>query len=283
VKILYQNPFVYYNVCVMLNEIFNKPGNELFKDYVMMFEENLIDKIGEIHKDGLKVIFYDMEHIFAADTNTLDSKIERFGNIAKRVDEFWTYSLENQKSLKNLGFDNVKFLPFRYTESLRKHFADLNETKGYNPPIDILFYGNMTQYRYDLIIKPLEELGLTFLTAHAVTGDKLDWLLINSKIILNTKSFENYYNQNVVRSFYPVINNKCVLSQHSNDDHYMGDSIEYFTDGKDLKQKIIELIVNDKWREIALQAGEKYKALSNSGDIWHTSDIEGVLNSRKQF
>ena len=277
-KILCQNQFVYFNTCVMLNELFNKPGNESFKDYVAMFEPYQVDKIDEIHKAGLKVIYYDLEHIFSKNTDVLNGKevmsTEKYCNIFKKADEIWTYSLENQKGLKRLGFENVKFLPFRYTESLRKDFANLNESKGYNPPIDILLYGNMTQYRHDLIIKPCEELGVTFVTAHAVTGNKLDWLLVNSKIILDTKSLEDYYNQNVVRLFYPVINNKCVLSQHSGDDHYMGDIIEYFTDGKDLKQKIIELLVNDKWREIASKAGEKFKALSNSGDIWHTSDIE---------
>lgn len=284
-KILCQNQFMHYNTCIMLNEIFNKPGKELFKDYVIMFEVNLVDKIDEIHKDGLKVIYYDTEHIFNGNTYVLNEKkyvhLEKYMSIIKKVDEFWTYSLENQKGFKNLGFENVKFLPFGYTESLKKDFANSIELKEYNPPIDVLFYGNVSQYRHDLIIKPCEELGITFLTAHAVAGNKLDWLLINSKIVLDTKAYEICYNQNVVRLFYPVINNKCVLSQHSNDDHYMGDSVEYFTDGKDLKQKIMELLVNDKWRKIASQAGEKYKALSNSGDIWHTSDIESTFNFKK--
>lgn len=274
-KILCKNTFIHGHTCQMLNEIYNN-GEEKFKDYVIMFEADMIHTINEIKSKGYKIIYYDMEHIkynsIEVD-NPEKYAINTYKEIKDDIDEFWTYTLENQKYLLENGFENVKFRPFIYTESLKVPQLYNAINCNYQPPIDVLFYGQLNEYRMNKLVKPIQKAGINFVYSHACMGDRLDFLIANSKIVIDLKSLDNCYNQNVVRLFYPVINNRCVLSQHSNDDNYMGDSIRYFTDENDIVQEIMKLLYNDEWRRVASQSADKFKTLSSSGDKWHTSDI----------
>lgn len=272
-KFLIENTFLYRNVMLMLHELYNQHSTEAYSDYVLLCELSQVPKIKELKAKGLKVIFYDLEHTKSMNfTINGRSYFDYFTkDVMPIVDEFWTYTLENQAFYKSNGFD-VKFQPFLYVDIL-KETELLSNQSVIKRPIDVLFYGRTTEYRQSLFNK-IQDMGVSFITAHAVTSSKLKWLMNNSKIILDTRQCDEYYNQNVVRLFYPVINKCCILSQRSSDDHYMGNSVEYFTDDTDIQSKIASLLYGNNWQKIGFEADLKFKSLCASNDVWHTSDIE---------
>src|SRR5574344_1549617 len=242
-KFFYINKFVYGNIAKMLNEIYNTKTEKL-SNYCIIFEPDAIKFIDFLKAKGLKVIYYDLEHI----------KVQRFldktyEEIKNKADEIWTYSLANKEYLQKLKF-NVKFQPIVYTECL-------NEIPISNSNF----------------VQPIQKIGLTYVQAHGITGEKLNWLMQNSKIIIDSKQREDYYNQNIIRIAYSVINNKCVLAESTEDDGYAGDSVIYYSDENSLIEKINFLLQNNNWLKIAKSCSNKFKELSNSGDKWHTSEI----------
>ena len=262
-KFFYINKFVYGNVAKMLNEIYNTKTEKL-SNYCIIFEPAAIKFIDFLKAKGLKVIYYDLEHIKVQ--HFLDKTYEEIKN---KADEIWTYSLANKEYLQKLKF-NVKFQPIVYTECLNEIPIS---NSNFVPPIDLLFYGRISDYRLKNMVEPIQKIGLTYVQAHGITGEKLNWLMQNSKIIIDSKQREDYYNQNIIRIAYSVINNKCVLAESTEDDGYAGDSVIYYSDENSLIEKINFLLQNNNWLKIAKSCSNKFKELSNSGDKWHTSEI----------
>jgi hypothetical protein len=87
----------------------------------------------------------------------------------------------------------------------------------------------------------------------------LEEMIGRSKIILNINPYEGECRQQQTRIFYPLINNKCVLSQKSSINYYDNLITEY-TDWKDLYQKMIHLLENDRWKDYTYN--NDYKAQS---------------------
>ena len=269
---LTKNPYIFGSIINLLHSQFGHVNN-LEKNSVVFFgKESIIEFFDKVRQSNFnKTIYYELEHLHCKDEEYQEKWVKQEIENCKKFDEVWTYTLENAEVLKSNGVKNVLFHPFLYNDGLRNETL-ANSYKNPNKPIDVLFFGHLSNYRRELF-KQVEELGVKFVYAHAVTGNELAWLEGNSKIILDAGNIESSHNQNVVRLNPLAINNLCVLSQHSDNDNYMGDSIEYFTDETDIKQKIVNLLRNNRWQEVASKAAEKYKLLSKSGDKWHTSDV----------
>lgn len=81
-----------------------------------------------------------------------------------------------------------------------------------------------------------------------IDGALLDEYIAKSKIILNINPYDGATRQQQSRIFYPLINEKCVVSQTSNR-NYFGDNIYEFTTKYDLKEKLEFLLQNDRWKD----------------------------------
>lgn len=268
-KIYCMNRIALNDICIMLNEIYGQ--NPKFDNYLILVDLNGLkyDLIKKFKEQGYYLVRYDLDHIIGNDWyfKTCEDRLS-VNKIDSMCDEIWTYSLENKEYLQSLGF-NVKFRPILYSNNLKSNNIYLNP----NPPIDVLFYGNLTQRRYKLFEKlQNEKQGMfSFDYIHAIPKHVMDWKISNSKIILNCKADDKHYNQEICRIFYPLINNKCVLSEKSNCDEYAGDNIAYFT-WDNVTQTILQLLQNNNYKEFE-NKGMSYKRLCESGDLYHTSEV----------
>lgn len=198
---------------------------------------------------GKKIIVYQLEQLV---TNHWWSTEHIINNI-KSADEVWDYDLENIKVLESHGIQS-KFIPLRYTESLKR----INNKE--NPDIDVLFYGSLTPRRYNIITQMINSdyyyNHINFVYLFNIDGEKLDDYISRSKIILNIHPNENH-RQEQVRIYYPLINNKCIISETSSK-NYFGDLIlerspEYF------RNTIFYYLQNDLWKHDFQNVSERYK------------------------
>jgi hypothetical protein len=198
---------------------------------------------------GKKVIVYQLEQL--VDNHWWS--IEHIINNIKNADEIWDYDLENIQVLKSYGI-SAKFMPIKYTESLKRI-----ENKK-DPDIDVLFYGTLTPRRYNIIANMINSdyyyNHINFVYLFNFDDKKLDDYISRSKIILNIHPNENH-RQEQVRIYYPLINNKCVISEISSI-NYFGDLIlerepEYF------RNTIFYYLQNDLWKSDFENVSEKYK------------------------
>lgn len=201
---------------------------------------------GEDH--GGKLVVYQTEPL----VNGHWWKIDQIVNNIRDADEIWDYDIQNIQILKSYGI-NAKFKPPSYTESLLR--VDNRE----EPDIDVLFYGTITPYRYEIINNvignaeiPFEHsqrvIQTKFMFLYNVMDSTLDDLIGRSKIILNINPYEGECRQQQTRIFYPLINNKCVLSQRSTINYY-DDLIVEYDDWVDLFKKMIYLLDDDRWKQ----------------------------------
>lgn len=177
--------------------------------------------------------------------------IEKIINNIRGSDEVWDYDLENIDILRSHGIE-AKFTPPAYTETLRR----VNNVD--NPDIDVLFYGSYSEYRYKMLHNlhmQMENnehthdflMNRNIVWLQNVTDTQLDEFIGRSKIILNLKPFEHTVRQQQTRIYYPLINDKCVLSEKCNI-NYFGDNINEFDSMPELHEKVIHLLKDDNWR-----------------------------------
>jgi len=167
-------------------------------------------------------------------------------NNIRDADEVWDYDLQNVEILLDHGI-NAKFKPMKYTHSL-KRIPENN-----NPDIDVLFFGNFSSYRNKIIAwlyaatDPRLFSKMNFVWLNHFLDSKLDDFISRSKIILNINPYSGQTRQQQTRIFYPLINNKCVVSQNS-EINYFGDSIYQFSDHHSLNKVLLNLLENDMWK-----------------------------------
>lgn len=177
---------------------------------------------------------------------------ERIVQNIKDADEIWDYDLQNIQILRSYGL-NAKFRPPTYASCLLR--VDNSKEKD----IDVLFYGSLTPYRYDVINNvitgaevPDEYLAKIFSAKFAflynVVDNTLDEMIGRSKIILNINPYAGECRQQQTRIFYALANNKCVLSQKSSINYY-DDLIVEYDDWVDLFHKIVYLLDGDRWKQ----------------------------------
>jgi len=199
-----------------------------------------------------RIIIYQLEQLVVGN----HWSTEHIVGTIRGADEIWDYDMNNIGLLKQYGIE-AKFKPVLYTEEL-KHI-DNSE----NPDIDVLFYGLLSPRRADFfqILQNAQYFNVNMMLIHGIAGEKLDEYISRSKIILNLHSYAAH-RQEQVRMFYPVINNKCVISE-SSEFNYFGNSIVEVP-MTSLIFTISQYIQYGWWKAQGESAAENFKKLSNN-------------------
>lgn len=223
-----------------------------------------ISELKKLHK-GKKIILYQLEQLF----NLLDSPSDTHVSVFEQVNYLLKFKQEENFQIWDMDEANIVFLdgcgvkvdklkPLKYTYCLKR----LENSE--NPKIDLLFYGSLTDRRAN-VIKQITR-GFywnkwSLVVLQGVDLQEIDSYIKNSKIILNLHHTEPFNRQEQPRIFYPVINDKCILSE-SSVINYFGDSI--VESPLSLIGTAIGSLLNEaKWKEVASQASERYRNLSN--------------------
>lgn len=247
-------------IIAMLEE--NYANEENKEDIVILFRHNWLnitrikDELNNHGRVYRKIILYQLEPLVDGHWHNKERIIENLYG----ADEVWDYDLDNIEVLNKHGIE-AKFVPFRYTKSLKTIENDSN------PEISLLFYGTFTEKRSRQIADYLNHYhsknkegfelfaNLGFVWLYRNTEAFQNKMIANSKIILNMNPYEGECRQQQPRIFFPLINGKCVLSQKSNR-NYFGDSIIEFTDIDDMGDKVVWLLANDNWKNFTHWNGE---------------------------
>jgi hypothetical protein len=200
-----------------------------------------------------KLIIYQLEQMVGSETWHPVRKI--IDNI-RGADEIWDYDALNIEYLSWHDIKVNKLVPMMYTESLEQ----INNLE--HPSIDILFYGYINERRYRILRKLQQNLynQKSIMWLYGISGKTLDTYIADSKIILNLHAFEPWHRQEQVRIFYPLINEKFVISETSQKNHF-GDCIVE-SDEDDLANTIKYWLNDDRWAEKARHAKREFKEIS---------------------
>lgn len=247
--IIDRHPFVFKHIKAMVEELCSVPK---YDDVVLVLGYNVypVSVLNDIKKQygGKRIVVYNLEQMHDGSPWVNKNCISWL----KGCDEVWDYNKNNILYLyKKFGI-KAMYHPVKWVKCLKR-------IPKVDNVYDVLFYGEITPRRYKWLYDiQSKHRNLKMIMASGVTGDVLDELIAKSKIILNIHAFDNYTNQEIVRLFYPLINNKCVLSERSKDDSYAGDCVVY-ADVAQMGDKIVELLKNDKYLEIANGVSERYR------------------------
>ena len=250
----------------LIASIFNNyidPFAEQYDNAVILFGLNADPEYYNILEDCYqkyeKVIVYNAEPISEYSEENLIRMLEKLS----RAQEIWDYDITNTQILKKYNF-NVKHRPPLYCENLKKLENQIE------PDIDLLFIGRITDHRSSMIKSwidepvfsnsQLEEFGWNDLVIHS-SNTKFVWLsniqdskLINefiarSKVILDmNRERTGIQTPNIVRMFYPLINNKCVLTPKNKCNIFKDMVVEYDSQ-EELSILITDLCVRNRWKE----------------------------------
>lgn len=208
------------------------------------------------------IIVYNLEHInpnyiYENKENTLF-----YENISN---EIWCHTFEGCQYLQQKYKDKiVKYKGILYNEDVISNNID-NE----NCDIDLLFYGwlksqNNTRLPFLNELKRINNGKYNIKILENVFGEELDYYIKRSKIILNIHQYDNFDSLETTRIRYLVMNNKCVLSQHSKNDMYMKDCIKFFNyTPQNCYKEMEELLQNNNWYNFAKNIRETFLNLSN--------------------
>lgn len=210
-------------------------------------------------------------------------------NNLRGMDVVWDYSIKNIPILKSVGID-AKYRPTLYTERLKR----IQNQK--EPDIDILFYGSMTEkrvgfvndfyagytsidkyvldkiakknpdisdhefYVWERAVEKLQNISMSWIRGYFTT-ESLDKVISRSKIVLDLSKEKYSTHRNNSRIFYPLINDKCVLAEYSDERDLFDGCIAEFKDQTEFTNLVYDLIVEDGWRAYQ-NSGEKFKKRS---------------------
>ena len=194
-----------------------------------------------------KIIVYQLEPLIENHWHNKNKILENL----KDADEVWDYNLENIDVLKQHGI-HAKFKPLLHADCLKQ--IDNKE----DPDIDVLFYGSFTDHRSNFFRDVTNNFVVTsdlelyrkinYVTLFNIDDKKLDSFISRSKIILNLHPHDDQnMHQQQTRIFYPLINQKCVMSEKSTN-NYFGDCIVEFDGFQDFGEKLIHLLKTDDWK-----------------------------------
>jgi hypothetical protein len=232
--------------------------SENFNNVLLIASQNMNFDLIREQNPNKKIIVYQTEPLVFDHPNSLNwwnptTIIETI----KKADEVWDYDLENIKVLESFGI-NAKFKPFVFTSALK----DIPENNSED--IDILFYGHLSEHRSNFITNftqgykwTYEEFPIYSKLKTVILINDYDKLLreyiSRSKIIVNLKPFDSKPRQQQARIFYPLINEKCVMSEWA-PNNYFGENIIQFTDTQDFGKKAIELIRTGNWKNYPVRS-----------------------------
>ena len=222
-------------------------------------------------KNNQKIIVYQLEPLVKNHWWSIEQIVRNI----RDADEVWDYDLENIEILKNYGIE-AKYKPIAYSESLKK-------INSINPDIDLLFYGSFTDYRGQFINwfhnKTNSDLfyDFKFIWISGITGNTLDHFISRSKIILNLNPYSGDTRQQQTRIFYPLINEKCVVSQGSSI-NYFGDSILQFDDYDSLNRILLEQLKNEQWKNKKIKWNTKKNKIAIFLNFQNNFDFSKKFN-----
>ena len=266
----------------MIEENYQTEENKNATVLLGCYLNNTVEQIRNIKKYE-KIIVYQAEPLVENHWFSTDLILKNI----EGADEVWDYDLQNIEFLKSKGIE-AKFRPPAYTKGLAKI------QNRANPDIDVLFYGSYTTHRtnllthlmYDQVVPSnLMEIyrNINIVWVHNISDERLDDYISRSKIILNLRPYKEANRQQQSRIYYPIINNKCVLSEKS-DINYFGDSIQEFEDVGDLTNKLCNLLKDDNWRSRSINYGNwigNHKTKSKIAIFYHLH--QGVGDWKKLF
>ena len=163
----------------------------------------------------------------------------------------WDYSQANIAQLKQLGIDNVQYLPVGYVSQMNR--ISLNRDQD----IDILFYGSINQRRQK-IIEALEEKGAKVEALFGVYNQERDDYIARAKIVLNMHFYDAQVFE-VVRVSYLLANQVFVISEKGcdgEDEQYFAEGL-VFTDYNKLVDTCLDYLTKNKQREKIAKQGFK--------------------------
>ena len=232
----------------------NYPHDE--ENDVILLGSYLKEPIADIRNKfpGKRLIVYQLEPLVNEHWWSPNYIIE----ILRSVDEVWDYDIENMYEIGSHGIQ-VIYKPFRYSESLKR----INNIP--DPDIDVLFYGTITERRMDIInsfLRPYFS-SIRFVFLSNILGDQLDDFIGRSKIILNLNAHDND-RQKQSRIFYPIINNKCVVSEKSGVNYFEGLIEEVDLDS--LPHRIMHLLQSEEWKDYS-NCSDKYREMCSNPNI----------------
>ena len=241
-----KSPF--QNPMKMVEEIYG--DDEKHKNTIIVFGYNRgpsFNDFKELYPDK-KIIIYQFEQVYnnlsqwynpESTNSTVIARTNQLKDWFSNVDEIWDYDINNLIFLKNEGYENVKHMPLKYANSLKRINNDVEKD------IDVLFYGEINDRR-NLILKELGKKYKVEIVPYGTFKDELYSYVDRSKIILNI----HYYSggiQEQVRLFDLIINNKCVVSEPSKTNYFNDLIVE--CELSTMSTKIDYLLKDDNWRQ----------------------------------
>lgn len=229
-------------------EEFLKEHTNYSDDYVCVlgYLTFTLEELLEIKKTK-KLIIYQLEQL----SNHLYGLNSKWKEMLFVADIVLEYDKTNQSLLTSFGITST-LIELKYTSSLQKivNKQDLD--------IDVLFYGALNEKRMELLRNITRtNVGRNIVVSQSLFGQELDDYISRSKIVLNCHYYEMDI-QEQVRIFYPLINNKVVVSEY-NTNNVFGDSV-YNIKRIAIPNKICDLLNGTKsFNVLGEELGDKYK------------------------
>lgn len=279
--------WAWQNLIAMVKENYESEENVndalVFGAYITTPVSRLRDQITSERGSINKLIAYQSEPLVSSHNIPRDKIISSL----REFDEVWEFDYENVILLLKEGI-NVKYRPPVHTKSLR-----LIENLE-NPEIDVLFYGSFSDRRANLIrnfhdgyVYSTEETSRIFqnfnlIWAWNLSYEKLQKYIANSKIILNLHPYDGESRQQTVRMFYPLINDKVIVSEKSSV-NYFGDSIHEFSNVQQLGDIIVNQLKDDNWRNKTLNYNKHFLNLGNRSNFAIFYDVDDSGEWEKEY
>lgn len=245
---------MFYDFVVeMLLEHFD---NHNYKDCVFLLGTYCKEPVSETKKlyPNKRIITYQLEQLMGGQNwHNINNTI----NNLKSAEEIWDYDTMNVEYLKYFNIKVNKIIPMLYTNSLKRI------PKNTNPFFDVLFFGFMNERRFKIFNKLQSELYGQIKINWIYGSTNIDKYIADSKTILNLHAFEPYNRQEQTRMFYPIINQKTVISEKSQVNSMQNCIIESSID--DLSKTILSVCNTNIWIDFGIQAEKTFK--NNTGKI----------------
>lgn len=242
---------IFYDFVIqMLLEHFD---NEKYKDCVFLLGTYCREPVKITKKlyPNKRIITYQLEQLMGGQNwHNINTTVENL----KSAEEIWDYDPINVEYLKYFNIEVKKVVPMLYTNSLKRI------QKNTNPFFDVLFFGFMNERRFKIFNRLQSELYGQIKLQWIYGSTDIDKHIADSKIILNLHAFDPYNRQEQTRMFYPIINEKTIISEKSQFNNMPSCIIE--SNIEDLSKVIFSVCKTNIWFDFGIQAEKTFKNLS---------------------
>jgi len=158
--------------------------------------------------------------------------------------KIWEYNLSNMRQWRTDGYD-VIHIPVGYTPNLTKI------PKAATQDIDVFFSGWITDRRQK-IVNDLRTKGMNVVAVNLTYGGARDQLISRAKVCLNM-NHDGRTHFNIQRVSFLMANSKCIVTEHSSDQHNYGTILQGMADVVPYNQLVdacVRLVANKERREL---------------------------------